>query len=897
MGFDAGSIEARATLDKSSFDRSADEMEARGKALEDKKLKLVVDADTTLANAKLDETKLKQDALGDSASSSSSKMRDASIATQGFGSSVGLLGTSIALALPLLPELTAGVVALGGVAAAAGAGLGAFGAIALTDITKATNATTELQAAQKAVDNATTPQGRTDALIKQKALIDSLGPSTIALGQAVTGLTGAWSSFAAGFTPEIVRDVGAFTKLMTDAFPLIQPVITAGAGAVSTILSTLDTALKSPGAASFLSWLAGSAEHDILALASAFGHFGGGVLSLFQAFAPVETLVVNGLAAMASGFATWAAHLSSTQGFQEFLRYVATNGPLLTSTLADVATAAGHILAALMPLLPPMLQVLDFFANVVSNVPVADVTFTAIAIGGLFLLNRALAVLIGTSLGGIPALLGFAGAEDAVGASGDAASAKVGGLIGMLSRLGGIGLPAILGGSVAALGATFGPALLTSGDQAHAPSGRNASVAQQYLSSHPITGSSSATDLSRALSAEGYLATGNQGMFQIPDTGAGGSWSGIGTLPAATLSKWASLYGTPADQSLYAKLFGGTAGGLGGTISTADSDRALAAQGNGYVPTTVVGDQTGANLGNTTNDQVPGGFGSYFGNTGATGGAAGGGTGNPAAYTLPMTAGAGSSTAANNAAGLAALLGLNLMQSLAQGIATGTNPLTQAFQNINLQLTGPAQTLGTQLQSIFTNALQLGQQAAQSLAFSVTANPTVGTYTSVYMDAQGRSTTTQQSQLVGSAFNALLTDQKFVADIAKARALGLAPSLLQQFVSAGPSSFSVLDALVNGGSAQISQLNATNAQITALGNTYGLSIAGDSVAQQELSVLTQIRDLLNKAPAAHAAAVAPATGRAVAIAIKKPVAAGARTAVLRPSLGAASSTVNGRRFS
>jgi len=222
--------------------------------------------------------------------------------------------------------------------------------------------------------------------------------------------------------------------------------------------------------------------------------------------------------------------------------------------------------------------------------------------------------------------------------------------------------------------------------------------------------------------------------------------------------------------------------------------------------------------------------------------------------------------AANNAQGLAAILGLNLMQSLAQGITTGTNPLTQAFTNINQKLTGQAQTLGTALESIFSSALAFGQQAAASLAYNVTGAPTVGTYTSIYMDAQGRSTTTQQSQTVGSAMNTLFTDQKFVADIKKAGQMGLSPAFVQQFIAAGPSSLSVLDALVNSAPGTIGQLNAVNSQITALGGTYGYQAAMDKYGTQETSLLAQIRDLLAAAPAATGAHV----GTAISTAAKTP---------------------------
>jgi len=804
--------------------------------LHDRSVNVKVTADTAEADAKIDETKARADSLNKSAG--------------GAGSGISLMAGGIAAALPLLPELTAGLVAASGAVFAAGAGLASFGAVALTDITNATNATQQLRQAQLAVQNATSNSARSDALTKEQALITSLGPSTIALGSAITGLDNAWKSFAAGFTPEITRDVESFSNILTTSFPLIQPLISSGARAVSEILNNLNTALEGPAVQQFFTWIAGAAETDILDLTKAFGGFGTGILELFKDFAPLETLVVNGLAGMGSAFSKWATNLPETQGFQQFLKYAAENGPLLVHTLEDVGAALAHILAALTPLLPPLLQLIDFFANIIKNVPGADLTVTAIALGGLFLLNKAVVTLTGSGLLGIPALLGFSGAEDKVGASGEAAAGKVGGLIGLLSKLGSISLPAILGGSAAAAGAIFGPALLTSGDSTSAPAGRYKNAAQSFLDANPITSGSSASDLAKAVTAEAYLSTGTVGKYLIP-TQNGQSWAnmGAGSLSQGLLSTWTSLYGTPDQQQQFAKLFG--------ALPVDTSFNAINPQLTNTGQIGLRGNAlTRADASDANINAI--GYGSSFDPSAQPGGA-NGGTGLPPGYSIPNTASSAAATAAaNNAAGIASLLGLNLMQSLAAGIATGTNPLTEAFTNINAKLTGPAQTLGTALQTIFTNALALGQQAAQSLAFSVTAAPTVGSYTSVYMDAQGRSTTTTQSPLVGSAFNALITDQKFVADLQKAAAMGLAPSLRAQFVAAGPSSFPTLDALVNSGAGAVSTLDSENAAITALGNSYGLQVATQQYGQQTVATLQQIRDQQAQLPAAIGTSVAAA---------------------------------------
>ncbi len=849
IGFDAGSIEARATLDRSAFDRDADAVEERGKRLEDRKLKIQVDADTTVANAKLDETEAKTKALGDSSGRSARNV-------SALGGGIGLLGTAIVASLPLLPELSAGIVALGGVAAAAGGALAGFGAVALTNIEAATQATQKLQAAQNAVDGATTPQARADALIKQKALIDSLGPATIAMSQALNGLSGEWKSFAAGFTPELTRDITAMTGLLKDAFPLIQPIITAGAGAVSTILSRLDTALQAPAAKSFFGWLAGTAEHDILGLATAVGGFVSGIGSLFQAFAPIETLIVNGLAGMGHAFSTWAANLSSTKGFQDFLRYVAANGPLLTTTLGDIVMAAGHILAALTPLLPPMLHILDFFAQVISNTPVWALTIGVTLTGALWLLNGAVVFLTDKSLFKlIPALWGAAAGETAMGTAGAGAAVGVNAL-GDASLLAGSKLGNLLKllgiGSLADFAAVAGPLAIIAGGS--------------YLLKRSADQANAATTNADVRNAQAI--TGNPYAGLGPDITDG--HTDTITLPGGIQ--------VPASNSLVGDH---TAGNVW-TTSLSDSDRALAAQAHGLTGgPSVVGDQTSANRASTFNSQVPGSFGSYFGSSGYD--TSGAGTGDPPAFTLPYrtpSGGGGSAAAAAAAATNAALLqlqGTSLGAALYQGVATGINPIAPLFSTLTSNLKGAAQSIAQSLSTMFTAAMQAGQTAAASLLGNITALPAQGSITNVTVGADGRIVSTPQSTAIGGLQSVLGTDQRWVGDINKARTLGLSPAFIAQFVQAGPAALATLDALVNGSPGDIAQINSLGAQISGISTGYGQQVA----AAQSLGALEQWQAQLLAAVRAQGAS----SGKAHAAALNNTAAAAHRTAAITPPKG------------
>lgn len=815
--FDAGSIDAKLTLDRTSFSESL--RIARAEAEKD----IVIKARVDTGQATADLAKLR--AEEDLASSSSRDLGSATGPDPGGASwGLGLMGTAIVAALPLVPELSAGIIGLTGAVANAGVGILGFGAIAMTTISQATAATQKLQAAQNAVNNATTQKALTDALIKQKALIDSLQPSTIQLGQAIGGVTSAWKDFADQFTPEIVRDVKAFTDLMVTALPLIQPVIVAGAGAISTVISTLNNALASPSAKQFFNWMAGQAEHDIVGLLTAMGKFVGGLFDLFRAFTPVSNQIVNGLVGMANAFEHWASGLAASKGFQDFIAYVMKNGPLLTKTVGDLAEAIGHVLAGLMPLLAPMLQVIDWVANLVKNVPTLAITIGVVLAGALWLLNAAMVFLISSTLPNfIASLWGGATAAGALGTAAGGAAAEVD-LLGTSALV----AQGKLGGLLRLLGITT---LAGAGTAMAVLAGAGAEL---YLL-NKTEGPKTPEEVNQFM-----YGGGNGGSNDPTMSGLGwqqnkdGTKTWIGILqPDGTRNM------TPPAQA-------------GHDIPLSDRNTAIPAG-----PSISSGSPTGS----VFNQQVPGQTGSAFG-TSVINPLASVGSG---AYKLPSSGGGGGAgsgpTAANSAAALFTLQGIDLGKMLLQGIVTGVSPLTDVIQSIQSGLSATGKQIASELQSIFNTAMQYGRAAAASLNASITSPIPMGTMTNVTFDAQGVRHEQVQSSLAASFQMTLLKDQNFVANIKKARALGLAPTLLEQFIQAGPSSADALDALVNGDPGSIKGLNATDAAIRSLGTGYGDWAAQDKYgASMDATLKELLTEVAHQLAPKIAAAVSSGLG-------------------------------------
>lgn len=113
-------------------------------------------------------------------------------------------------------------------------------------------------------------------------------------------------------------------------------------------------------------------EHDapraLGQMAHATGDVAHGLAQILLAFQPLNRDMVSGLERMAASFDHWASGLSQTDGFQGFVEYMRTNGPLVLDTLGDIADTFVHLIEAAAPLGGPTLQALDDIAQILDSI-------------------------------------------------------------------------------------------------------------------------------------------------------------------------------------------------------------------------------------------------------------------------------------------------------------------------------------------------------------------------------------------------------------------------------------------------------------------------------------------------------------------------------------------------
>ena len=180
-----------------------------------------------------------------------------------------------------------------------------------------------------------------------------------------------------------------------------------------------------------------------------FGNVFSGIISLFQAFSGHSVTVMKGMAGVTNTFKEWAANLSGTEGFKNFIKYLNENGPKTWELLKNIGTIIVGVIKGLAPvgsfMLDVAVAVTGFVGSLVKANPVlgAFLGILSAVIGGIMafappimLLYQVLAP-VATFIGGliVPAFTALGTAIAGITAPVWGAIAIIAALIGALAWL------------------------------------------------------------------------------------------------------------------------------------------------------------------------------------------------------------------------------------------------------------------------------------------------------------------------------------------------------------------------------------------------------------------------------------------------------------------------------
>ncbi|MEP7738310.1 hypothetical protein ABKW28_11705 [Nocardioides sp. 31GB23] len=279
-----------------------------------------------------------------------------------------------AVAVPALAGLTS---QLGFSVIAAGGAVLAFQGVgdALEAIEKARlDPTVEnLQAARDAMRDLGPDAG--DFVGKLQALRDEASQLTI--------------TAAGGLMPGLNTALDVFDNRLPELKAIIAEVTDATGDAIAGGAASLNGARWDD----FFGFLEDNARENIDGLADSVGNLGHGLSELWMAFSPLESDFIDWTRDASESFDDWATRLDQTEGFENFLDYVAANGPQVADTVGALGGAVVDLVQAAAPLGGPSLQAIEGIAEAFSLIADSDAgTVLIAAAAGMATFNRANAI-------------------------------------------------------------------------------------------------------------------------------------------------------------------------------------------------------------------------------------------------------------------------------------------------------------------------------------------------------------------------------------------------------------------------------------------------------------------------------------------------------------------------
>lgn len=169
-----------------------------------------------------------------------------------------------------------------------------------------------------------------------------------------------------GMFPGITEGVTEFMDLL----PQLNDVVAEVSESIGQLASAAGTDLAGPEWEAFFDYLETDAKTVLLDMGETIGNFMNGLADMMVAFGPLTADFSDGFREMSESFADWAANLSESQGFQEFVDYVQQAAPKaldflgsLVMALVELAEAAAPVGDVALPMLANLLDIIGALAN------------------------------------------------------------------------------------------------------------------------------------------------------------------------------------------------------------------------------------------------------------------------------------------------------------------------------------------------------------------------------------------------------------------------------------------------------------------------------------------------------------------------------------------------------
>lgn len=308
------------------------------------------------------------------------------------GAEIDQLSGRVRILADVFATLGPAIAPVGGVAAAAVAGLASQVGFATIGMGSLLIASQGVGDALKAVEKARLEPTAANIDAAQAAM-SKLAPEAQAfvtrLQQVMPVLRQIRNASAAGWFPGLTVALDELEMAAPRFQSLLRVIGQAGGSLAAEGAGWFNT----EGGQEFLTFVERNAPAALEDLGHSIGNVTSGLAKLWMATDPLNDDFSAWLVTQSQAFEQWADGLGNTEGYREFVEYVRTNGPKVAETAGAIALAMVEVVEAIAPLGGPALETIEGFAKAVSAIADSDLgtpIFTAVA--AYAALNRVLQV-------------------------------------------------------------------------------------------------------------------------------------------------------------------------------------------------------------------------------------------------------------------------------------------------------------------------------------------------------------------------------------------------------------------------------------------------------------------------------------------------------------------------
>ncbi|WP_084245242.1 phage tail protein [Planomicrobium okeanokoites] len=184
-----------------------------------------------------------------------------------------------------------------------------------------------------------------EAIGRNTAEWNKLSETTRNALNAIDEFQGNWGKFQEDMRKPITSAFTTFMQTANSLLNLFKPAIEGSVTAVGNLMKSLQEATGGAQVKGFFEWLGTSAGPHIETLGKAIGNLVVGFMNMMVAFGPLAETTAAGFQKMTEGFAAWAAGLSESKKFQQFVDYVNENMPKIRAIFRDAIAGIVYLFA------------------------------------------------------------------------------------------------------------------------------------------------------------------------------------------------------------------------------------------------------------------------------------------------------------------------------------------------------------------------------------------------------------------------------------------------------------------------------------------------------------------------------------------------------------------------